>query len=143
MRLIDAPVGIFRFHDELVLKTEYMTAIDDVYVPECYIVSTGEKFWGGMKSKDDFKTLFNDLEVEIVDIDPAPHWIPATEPPEKDGRYWVWAEISFVPDHVDEPNTFKGSTEASFLRGRWYGSHVEKVFAWMPLPAPYQEENDG
>ena len=67
MRLIDAPVGVFVFHDELVLKTEYMVDIDGVYIPDCYILSTGEKFCGGMKSKEDFKTKYNDLEVEVIE----------------------------------------------------------------------------
>lgn len=67
MRLIDAPVGVFVFQDELVLKTEYMTNIDGVYIPDCYILSTGEKFWGGMKSTEDFKTKYNNLDVEVID----------------------------------------------------------------------------
>ena len=70
MRLIDAPVGVFRFNGDLVLKTEYMVDIDGVWIPDCYILDSGEKFWGGMKSKDDFKTKYNDLEVEVVDVEP-------------------------------------------------------------------------
>lgn len=70
MRLIDAPVGVFRFSGDLVLKTEYMVDIDGVWIPDCYILDSGEKFWGGMKSKDDFKTKYNDLEVEVVDVEP-------------------------------------------------------------------------
>lgn len=50
MRLIDAPVGVFRFSGDLVLKTEYMVDIDGVWIPDCYILDSGEKFWGGMKS---------------------------------------------------------------------------------------------
>ena len=70
MRLIDAPIGVFRFNGDLVLKTEYMVDIDGVWIPDCYILDSGEKFWGGMKSKDDFKTKYNDLEVEVVDVEP-------------------------------------------------------------------------
>ena len=73
MKLIDAPVGVFVFRDEFVLKTEYMTNIDGVYIPDCYILSTGEKFWGGMKSKEDFKTKYNNLDVEVIDIIPSAH----------------------------------------------------------------------
>jgi ribosomal protein L37AE/L43A len=47
-----------------------MVDIDGVWIPECYILDSGEKFWGGMKSKDDFKTKYNDLEVEVVDVEP-------------------------------------------------------------------------
>lgn len=73
MKLIDAPVGVFVFRDELVLKTEYKTDIDGVYIPDCYILSTGEKFWGGMKSKEDFKTKYNNLDVEVIDIMSSAH----------------------------------------------------------------------
>jgi len=71
MRLIDVPNGsIFRLHDNLVLKTEYFSRVDDVYIPDCYIIGTGERFCGGMKTKDDFKTKFNDLEVEVINVLP-------------------------------------------------------------------------
>lgn len=80
MKLIDAPVGVFVFHDELVLKTEYMVNIDGVYIPDCYILSTGEKFWGGMKSTEDFKTKYNNLDVEVIDI------IPSAQPERKKGK---------------------------------------------------------
>lgn len=70
MRLIDAPVGVFRFSGDLVLKTEYMVDIDGVWIPDCYILDSGEKFWGGMKSTEDFKTKYNDLEVEVIDVEP-------------------------------------------------------------------------
>lgn len=70
MRLIDAPIGVFRFNGDLVLKTEYMVDIDGVWIPDCYILDSGEKFWGGMKSTEDFKTKYNDLEVEVIDVEP-------------------------------------------------------------------------
>ena len=70
MRLIDAPVGVFRFNGDLVLKTEYMVDIAGVWIPDCYILDSGEKFWGGMKSTEDFKTKYNDLEVEVIDVEP-------------------------------------------------------------------------
>lgn len=79
MRLIDAPVGVFRFSGDLVLKTEYMVDIDGVWIPDCYILDSGEKFWGGMKSTEDFKTKYNDLEVEVIDVEPQRmrgRWIP-------------------------------------------------------------------
>lgn len=69
MRLGDAPIGVFRFDGELVLKTEYSVDIDGTYIPDCYIISSGEKFWGGMKSKEDFKIKYNDLDVEPVDVE--------------------------------------------------------------------------
>lgn len=82
MRLIDAPVGVFRFDNELVLKTEYSKKYGSVYCPECYILSSGEMFWGGMKTIEDFETKYNYLEVEPVNINlgqestihPEPHY---------------------------------------------------------------------
>ena len=59
----DAPVGVFAFRGELVLKTEYMNNIDGVYISDCYILSTGEKFFGGMKSTEDFKTKYNKINI--------------------------------------------------------------------------------
>lgn len=82
MRLIDAPVGVFRFNNELVLKTEYSKKYGNVYCPECYILSSGEMFWGGMETIEDFETKYNYLEVEPVNINlgqeptihPEPHY---------------------------------------------------------------------
>lgn len=66
MRLIDAPIGIFRFDGELVLKTEYYSENkrSGKYIPDCYIVRTGEYFLGGTKTANE---LIN-LDVEPVDF---------------------------------------------------------------------------
>ncbi len=66
MRLIDAPIGIFRFDSELVLKTEYYSEDkrSGKYIPDCYIIRTGEYFWGGAKTVNE---LIN-LDVEPVDF---------------------------------------------------------------------------
>lgn len=66
MRLIDAPIGIFRFDGELVLKTEYYSENKQSgkYIPDCYIVRTGEYFWGDAKTANE---LIN-LDVEPVDF---------------------------------------------------------------------------
>ena len=66
MRLIDAPIGIFRFDGELVLKTEYYSENKQSgkYIPDCYIVRTGEYFWGGAKTANEL----NNLDVEPVDF---------------------------------------------------------------------------
>lgn len=114
MKLIDAPVGVFVFHDELVLKTEYMVNIDGVYIPDCYILSTGEKFWGGMKSTEDFKTKYNNLDVEVIDIIPSAQpernkgeWIEYTDCEGKSRRItcdqcgheeWNWLNPNFCPN---------------------------------------------
>ena len=78
-------------------------------------------------------------------ITTEPHWIPVSERlPDKEGRYLARAVISFVPDHVDDPCTYQGTTIAYFfmLRGKpfWDGKNVEKVLAWMPLPESYEGE---
>ena len=66
MRLIDAPIGIFRFNGELVLKTEYYSKDKQSgkYIPDCYIIRTGEYFWGGAKTANE---LIN-LDIEPVDF---------------------------------------------------------------------------
>lgn len=66
MRLIDAPIGIFRFDSELVLKTEYYSEDKQSgkYIPDCYIIRTGEYFWGGTKTANE---LIN-LDIEPVDF---------------------------------------------------------------------------
>lgn len=88
----------------------------------------------------DFNKMVKPLDVEIH---PVPHWIPCEERlPEKTGRYLAWAVVSFIPDHVDEPNTIKQITIASYsTRTRiWFGDNVEDVIAWMPLPNPFKED---
>ena len=49
MRLIDAPNGVLKLQEngELILKTEYMTKVENTYVPDCYILRTGEKLYLG------------------------------------------------------------------------------------------------
>lgn len=66
MKLIDAPIGIFRFDGELVLKTEYCSEnkLSGKYIPDCYIVRTGEYFWGDAKTANEL----NNLDVEPVDF---------------------------------------------------------------------------
>ena len=65
MRLIDAPVGLFLHDGALVLKTEYSTVRNDAEpaTPDCYILGSGEYFWGGAKTAEER----NALEVTPVD----------------------------------------------------------------------------
>lgn len=48
MRLIDAPNGVLKLEEngELILKTEYMTRVENTYIPDCYLLRTGEKLGG-------------------------------------------------------------------------------------------------
>lgn len=68
MRLVDAPIGLFEHNGQLVLKTEYNSTIHDegghtVVSPNCYIVNSGEYFWGGAKTAEER----NNLEVTPVE----------------------------------------------------------------------------
>ena len=74
IKLIDAPVGLFEIDSVLVLKTEYSTEhVDGTITPDCYIVDTGEYFWGGVKTVAER----NDLMVTPVDM---PTLTPPNEP---------------------------------------------------------------
>lgn len=73
----------------------------------------------------------------------AQQWVPCSErQPEKDGRYWAWCEIFIVPDHVDDPCSYYGSREASYLGGHWYGDSIGEVVAWMELPEAWKGSED-
>ena len=64
MRLIDAPVGLFEHNGNLALKTEYSTIHKDgTSTPDCYLVESGEYFWGGAKTVAER----NNLEVKPVE----------------------------------------------------------------------------
>lgn len=81
--------------------------------------------------------------ISELENNPELHWIPVTEEPKESGEYLVTAIISFVPDHVDDPNTYEAVTTAYYSADtrypiKWCGNNVEKVLAWMPLPEPYK-----
>ena len=86
---------------------------------------------------------FEEKAIDTV-LNAMPHWIPVTEEPKKSGKYLVTAVIGFIPDHVDDPNTYEAVTTANYSADtrdpiKWWGNNVEKVLAWMPLPEPYKE----
>lgn len=65
IKLIDAPIGLFEVDGILVLKTEYSTRHEDgTITPDCYIIESGEYFWGGVDSVKER----NNLEVAPVDM---------------------------------------------------------------------------
>ena len=68
MRLIDAPVGLLMYDGCLVFKAEYSTAIQAgsgvTVTPDCYVVESGEYFWGGAKTAEDR----NNLNVEPIEL---------------------------------------------------------------------------
>lgn len=53
VRLGNCPIGLFMFQDEVCLKSEYW--INDR--PECYIVSSGEMFCGGVSDREEYCNL--------------------------------------------------------------------------------------
>lgn len=107
---------------------------------------------GGFKDYNSYSHLFDQVDTMPESKEDAePHWIPVTEEPKESGKYLVTAVISFIPDHVDDPNTYEAVTTAYYSADarnliKWWGSdgknNVEKVLAWMPLPAPYQPKRE-
>jgi hypothetical protein len=83
IKLINAPVGLFDIDGVLVLKTEYSTQHEDgAITPDCYIVDSGEYFWGGVDSVDER----NNLMVTPVDM---PTLTPPNEALICDGCLWA------------------------------------------------------
>lgn len=73
MKLIDAPVGLLKCGNTLLMKTEYFETCASGSYPACYIVESGEVFWGGAKTSQGIcKT-----EVEPVEVVPVVHghWV--------------------------------------------------------------------
>ena len=74
IKLINAPAGLFDIDGVLVLKTEYSTQHEDgAITPDCYIVDSGEYFWGGVDSVEER----NNLMVTPIDM---PTLTPPNEP---------------------------------------------------------------
>ena len=80
-------------------------------------------------------------------------WIPASEPPKERGKYLIWGEYSFTPDHNDEPNRLQHYGVATWHPAFewWCGEgRLERVLYWQPLPprpddaavVPYRVEVD-
>ena len=94
IKLINAPAGLFDIDGVLVLKTEYSTQHEDgAITPDCYIVDSGEYFWGGVDSVEER----NNLEVAPVDM---PTLTPPNEPLTLDSR--------LTPKMVTCPKGWKG-----------------------------------
>lgn len=75
MRLCEAPVGLFLFEDTLCMMTEYSS---DGCGRHAYIVSSGEMFWGGAKSKEERANLeVTPVEVRLDEL--SPRWISVEE----------------------------------------------------------------
>ena len=134
IKLINAPVGLFDIDGVLVLKTEYSTQHEDgAITPDCYIVDSGEYFWGGVDSVEER----NNLMVTPIDM-------PTLTPPNE----WVSVE-----DAVPDPGARVLAANGSFVgeaymasNGAWmrHDGFPWEVDAWMPMPdrRPPEGEED-
>ena len=139
IKLINAPAGLFDIDGVLVLKTEYSTQHEDgAITPDCYIVDSGEYFWGGVDSVEER----NNLMVTPIDM-------PTLTPPNE----WV-----SVYDRLPEPGERVLATDCGFVgefyinkRGKWQRYNVNcsellmalDILYWMPLPAPPDRPKEG
>ena len=83
VRLIDAPVGMFMYNGTLALKTEYGRYVgeNNTYTPNCFLVETGEYFWGGAHTVEELNNLMvAPLEIDKIMFDDEDrrigNWIP-------------------------------------------------------------------
>ena len=67
-------------------------------------------------------------------IDLEPHWIPCSERLPKRCNYYIVTDFG----KVDE--AYYDSDSRWFS---WDGNKLKDVTAWMPLPEPYKEGQDG
>ena len=139
IKLIDAPIGLFEVDGILVLKTEYSTRHEDgTITPDCYIIESGEYFWGGVDSVEER----NNLEVAPVDM---PTLTPQNE--------WVSVEQAMPPEHEPvlcivsgkpKPNIMLedayqlGSWNKAdgWIIDEWLDWEGANVTWWMKLPEP-------
>ena len=90
IKLIDAPVGLFEVDGVLVLKTEYSTRhVDGTTTPDCYIVESGEHFWGGVDSVEERNNLMV-TPVEMPTLTPPNEPLTLEQLREMDGEpVWI------------------------------------------------------
>ena len=138
IKLIDAPIGLFEVDGVLVLKTEYSTRHEDgTITPDCYIIESGEYFWGGVDSVLER----NNLEVAPVDI-------PTITPPNE----WVSVEERLPENHAQVlmwSAKWNIAEAGSYYNGRFWvyseigdGYIADNITHWMPLPAPPKRRSD-
>lgn len=125
------PVGLFiSKNDVFALKTEYGL--------EAYIVSSGERFWGGVNNLEDLKNV----RVYPCEVEAQPQvnvWIPCKERMPKKPLF-SWDGYIVQKNNVEEPFSAYWDGE------KWMDdedNEIEGIIAWQPLPTPYEEkEND-
>ena len=140
IKLINAPVGLFDIDGELVLKTEYSTQHEDgAITPDCYIVGSGEYFWGGVDSVEERNNLMV-TPIDMPTLTPPNEWVSVDERlPEVDDSVLV-----HIIDTFDnrENIVITKYTIGLNLKMEWLGFEHNsfKVTHWMPLPAPPEKE---
>ena len=126
IKLIDAPIGLFEVDGILVLKTEYSTRHEDgTITPDCYIIESGEYFWGGVDSVEER----NNLEVAPVDMPTLTlpnEWVSVEERLPEPGERVLAAKGTFAGEAYLASN-------GAWMRRDGFPWEVD---AWMPLPAP-------
>ena len=94
-------------------------------------------------TEEGFIGTIRDMVDSIPTIDPELKWIPCSERLPEDGTYIVYA-----PDYTGGSSSAKechnGIMFSKIKNGKWsieHGYHKRPncVWAWMPLPEPYQE----
>ena len=152
IKLIEAPIGLFEVDGILVLKTEYSTRHEDgTITPDCYIIESGEYFWGGVDSVEER----NNLEVAPVDmptLTPPNEWVSVEERlPEDEARQYIEDDLDGIGYLYPCLLTYKSPNTERIHVVRFYYDIIQKWFvnngealcekgrciAWMPLPVPY------
>ena len=152
IKLIEAPIGLFEVDGILVLKTEYSTQHEDgTITPDCYIIESGEYFWGGVDSVEER----NNLEVAPVDmptLTPPNEWVSVEERlPEDEARQYIEDDLDGIGYLYPCLLTYKSPNTERIHVVRFYYDIIQKWFvnngealcekgrciAWMPLPVPY------
>ena len=90
------------------------------------------KYYDSKNSLDD---VYPDGETNLY------RWISVNERlPEENGDYITYGDVEFIPDHNDEPNTYKAIRIRRFYSGTYFDFEwKDYVTHWMPLPKPPKE----
>lgn len=97
-----------------------------------------------VKDGEVFQRMINDAPT--VSAEAVERWIPLSHddnglgtdfPYERDGE-WV---IVTDGKSISVERIKKDAYDHFFPNGRWF--KLEDVIAWMPMPEPYKEDNDG
>jgi len=101
----------------------------------CTYLTSGNPIWRNEPIIDACRLATKALEQYELD------WILCKEQlPEKEGRYLVWAIVSFETFGGGRPCEYQETSIASFFKNEkshhWHGDHIKKVIAWRNLPDP-------